>query len=55
MLIVFAHMQDNSTPDSKVYVYDVELDRVESFDFLSGTNDYDEFGLNSGPKTDVEQ
>ena len=52
---LFFNYQDNSTPDSKIYVYDVELDKIESFDFMTGTNDLDEFGADSGPQTDLEQ
>lgn len=47
--------QDNGVPDSKLYVYDVELDKIESFDFFTGTNDSEDLTKDAGPKSDIEQ
>nr|CAB3255295.1 intraflagellar transport protein 140 homolog [Phallusia mammillata] len=48
-------MKDNGVPDSRVYIYDTELDKVESFDFTTGKNDQDEYTNDLNPKSDIEQ
>ena len=33
---MFRHLQANSAPDTRVHVWDTELDTIESFDFATG-------------------
>ncbi|XP_076809284.1 intraflagellar transport protein 140 homolog [Clavelina lepadiformis] len=53
--IAFLCKKDNNVPDSKIYIYDCEVEKLESFDFETGANDLEDFGVDTGPKSDIEQ
>ncbi|XP_078482947.1 intraflagellar transport protein 140 homolog [Ciona intestinalis] len=53
--VAFTYKHENGVPDFRVFVYDCERDRLEFFDFSTGTNENDDFENDSGPKTDIEQ
>jgi len=53
---LMSFLQESNQPDSRVWVYDTEIDKVFGFDFSSGKNDdQDEFTNDAGPKSDMEE
>uniref|UniRef100_H2Z464 Uncharacterized protein n=1 Tax=Ciona savignyi TaxID=51511 RepID=H2Z464_CIOSA len=40
--VAFICNRDNGIPDSRVFVYDCEVDKLESFDLATGTNETDD-------------